>query len=131
MKDLLCDEFQQAVDDCLLRHRSILDVISKLQESAARINRAVAKAVTGCGCLTINAEKQKVPSDITLDQLKDYMATHLAGRLCEQCKDTIEAEMGSALFYLAALCNLLDLNLYDVLIRERKKIGTLGPFNFS
>ncbi|HHT27849.1 MAG TPA: DUF1573 domain-containing protein, partial [Firmicutes bacterium] len=38
--------FQEAVNEYLVRHRSILDILSKLQESVARTNRAVAKAVT-------------------------------------------------------------------------------------
>ncbi len=60
MKDLLCDGFQDTVDDYLVRHRSILDVMSKLAESNARVNRAVTKAVTTCGCIGIEASKQEV-----------------------------------------------------------------------
>ena len=41
MKDCIFDNFQNSVDESLLRHRSVLDVITKLQESDARVNRAV------------------------------------------------------------------------------------------
>ncbi|HAG45078.1 MAG TPA: DUF1573 domain-containing protein, partial [Clostridium sp.] len=58
MKDLIFDEFQNSVDECLLRHKSILDIMSKLQESEARVNRALIKSVTSCGCLKVEAEKQ-------------------------------------------------------------------------
>ena len=58
MKDVIFDNFQNSVDESLLRHRSILDIITKLQESQARVNRAVAKSVTNCGCIKVEAKKQ-------------------------------------------------------------------------
>lgn len=131
MKDLLCDEFQNTVSELLIRHQSILDVLSKLQEASARINRAVTKSVTSCGCLKVNAEKRVIPEDITLSELKNYIDSHLNGKLCPNCQEIIEAEAGRNLFYLAALCNHLDLNLYDVLIKEHKKLSTLRFFNFT
>jgi len=33
MKDLICDEFQNTVSELLIRHHSILDVLSKFQEA--------------------------------------------------------------------------------------------------
>lgn len=128
MKDLLCDEFQVAVDECLLRHRSILDVVSKLHEAEARVCRAALKAATSCGCVAIEARKPEIPEDATLEDLRRYMRTHLVGRLCEQCREVVEDEIGNLLFYLAALCNLLDVSLYDVLIKEHKRLRALGRF---
>lgn len=131
MKDLLCDQFQETVGEYLIRHRSILDVMAKLQEANARTNRAVTKAVTACGCVKISAEKQSLPADITLEQMKEHMQNHLNGRLCEHCREVVESELGNTLFYLAALTNLLDLNLYDILLKEHKKLSALGVFNFA
>ncbi|HHY38512.1 MAG TPA: DUF1573 domain-containing protein [Clostridia bacterium] len=131
MKDLLCDGFQATVDDCLIRHRSIMDVMTKVQEASARINRALSKSVTSCGCIKVSARRQTYPSEATLQELKQYVDTHVEGSLCEQCREVLEAEIGNSLFYLAALCNLLELNLYDVLLKEHKKLATLGIFNFS
>ncbi|MCL6451607.1 MAG: hypothetical protein K6T75_09980 [Acetobacteraceae bacterium] len=131
MKDLLCDQFQDIVNECLVRHRSVLDVLTKLQEADARIGRAVSKAVTGCGCISIGASRQRVPPGISLKELKEHMASHVEGKLCEHCQEAIEAEIGNLLFYLAAVCNLFDLNLYDVLLKEQKKLAALGVFNFS
>lgn len=131
MKDLLCDEFQDAVGQCLIRHRSILDVISKFQETNARVNRAVLKSVTTCGCVTIEASKPEIPTDITLDQLRDYMHSHLKGQLCESCREVLEDEIGKHLFFLVALCNAFDMNLYDILIKEHKKLYALGVFHAS
>lgn len=49
MKDIICDEFQNTVSKYLVRHHSILDILSKVQESTARVNRATVKTVTSCG----------------------------------------------------------------------------------
>ncbi|MGI6143345.1 MAG: DUF1573 domain-containing protein [bacterium] len=129
--DLLCGEFQQRVDECLIRHRSILDVLAKLQEGPSRTNRAVTKAVTSCGCLQIKATKQNIPVEVPMEKLGQYVESHLEGKLCPDCRDIIESELGATLFYIAALCNLLDIDLYDVLVKEHKKLKTLGVFNLS
>ena len=75
MKDVIFDDFQNSVDESLLRHRSILDIMTKLQESEARINRAVAKTVTNCGCIELNSTKeQNVDNDIDdMEDLKNFL----------------------------------------------------------
>ena len=131
MKDLLSDDFQQVVSECIVRHRSILDILSKHQEASGRVSRAVAKAATSCGCISINAEKPDIPEDISLQDLPNYMSNHVNGHLCDDCRDTLENELGTQFFYLAALCNSFDLNLYDILLKERKRLHTLGIFNLT
>ncbi|MCB2290326.1 DUF1573 domain-containing protein [Clostridium sp. CS001] len=131
MKDLIFDSFQNSVDESLLRHRSILDIITKLQESEARVNRAVIKSVTNCGCINIDAKKQYIPAnieDLNLDTLGASLDTHMQGKLCENCREVLEKELGNNLFYITSLCNLLDLNLYDILLKEYDKISTLGKY---
>lgn len=131
MKDVIFDNFQNSVSESLLRHRSILDIMTKFQESEARINRAVAKSVTSCGCVTIEAIKQQYQidkDDMDMETLKSCLQTHIKGSLCDNCRDVIEGEIGNNLFYLTSLCNLLDLNLYDILLKEYDKINTLGKF---
>lgn len=130
MKDLLCDEFQNTVSELLIRHQSILDVLSKSQEACARTNRAVVKAVTNCGCIKVEACKKELPTEASLEDLKTIMESHVKGQLCKNCTEIIEDELGRSLFYLAALCNLLNLNLYDIFIKEQKKLTTLRVFNF-
>ncbi len=66
MKDVIFDDFQNSVNESLLRHKSILDILSKYSESQARVNRAVTKAVTSCGCIKINADKQILPSNYAI-----------------------------------------------------------------
>jgi hypothetical protein len=133
MKDAIFDDFQNSVNESLLRHRSVLDIMTKLQESEARINRAVAKTVTNCGCMSIEAKKQDMNlhnDDIDIAELKHQLQTHVAGVACDNCRDVLEGEIGNHMFYLASLCNVLDLNMYDILLKEYDKIDTLGKFSF-
>ncbi|AJD32494.1 MULTISPECIES: hypothetical protein [Clostridium] len=130
MKDVIFDDFQNSVNDSLLRHKSILDILTKYSESNARVNRAIAKSITNCGCVSVKAEKQKLPSDsIDIEALRDCLKSHVNGELCDNCRDVIEREIGNNLFYLTSLCNLLDLNLYDILLKEYNKINTLGKYS--
>ena len=129
LKDMVYDEFQNTVSELLLYNRSILDLLAKSQETNARMNRAVIKSVTGCGCLKITAHKKKIPSEAALEELRSLLESHLEGKLCDSCRDTTEQDIGRVLFYLAALCNLLDLNIYDILIKEQKSLRTLGRFS--
>lgn len=131
MRDLLFDEFQNAVGDSLIRHKSILDIMSKYQEAGGRVNRAIVKTVTACGCLKINAAKPELPPDLTLAETRKRLSSHLEGSICDTCRETLEEELGNHLFYLAAFCNALDLNIFDILIKENKKVSTLGMFNIS
>ncbi len=131
MKDGNCDLFQQAVGDYLIRHRSVMDVLSKLQEANARVNRAVAKAVTNCGCVTVHASKLPVSDQMSLEQYREQAQSHLQGELCEHCREVLESEVGSTLFYLTALCEVMGLELSQVLEKEKKRINALGVFNLS
>lgn len=136
MKDVIFDDFQNCVDESLLRHRSILDILTKLQEAEARVNRAVAKSVTSCGCIKVQPKKTSVLTDTqslddNLKALKDSLNTQLKGNLCDNCRDIIEKEIGNDFFYLASLCNLLDLNLYDILLKEYDRVNTLGKYSLK
>ncbi|MDU6313536.1 MAG: DUF1573 domain-containing protein [Clostridium perfringens] len=132
MKDVIFDDFQNSVNNSLLRHKSILDILSKYQESQARANRAICKAVTNCGCIEISAKKQNMleDTDISLEELNPRLNSHIKGDLCENCREVIERELGNNLFYLTSLCNALDLNLFDILLKEYNKMDTLGKFTF-
>ena len=129
MKDLIYDEFQNAVEDVTIRHTSLLDIVTKLGQASADSNRAVAKSITSCGCVSLNTKKIKIPSNATLEQMRLLKHDHLEGELCKDCQDAIEEELGNTFFYIAALCNKLDLNIYDVLLKEYNKITTLGKFS--
>ncbi len=129
MKDILIDDFQYTAQELLVRNRSILDLITKYQDSNSRVNRAIIKSVTQCGCVKITAKKQDIPDDASFDQVKDVVQNHLEGALCDSCRDAIERDMGRNMFYLASLCNALDLNLYDIVLKENDRIQMLGKYN--
>ncbi len=103
MKDVIFDDFQNSVNDSLLRHKSILDILTKYSESNARVNRAIAKSITNCGCVSVKADKQKLPSDsIDIEALRNCLKSHVNGELCDNCRDVIEREIGNNLFYLTS-----------------------------
>lgn len=126
----ICKDFQDQVSQVLIRHRSILDVTTKLDEYNARINRAVAKSITSCGCISVHATKQDYSKD-TFEEMLHTVKTHVEGEICIGCKEVLEEEIGSHIFYLAALCNTLDLSLDDILKKEYNRIKTLGVFSLK
>ncbi|MFC5401630.1 DUF1573 domain-containing protein [Cohnella soli] len=124
-------EFQSQVSELLLRHRSLLDVVTKYSQSNASVNRSVSKAITECGCISLNARNQGFSEEMKLDQANRQSKSHMEGDLCENCQEAIRSEMGKNLFYLSAMCNLLNINLEDVVAKEADKCSTLGWFNLT
>lgn len=124
-------QFQELVSELLLRHRSILDVLSKLDQAGSSVHRSVVKSITECGCIEINASKQTYSEDWTPEEAREMLQSHVNGSLCENCREVVIMELGKNLFYMSALCNLLDLRLDDVVQSESKKCSTLGFFNLS
>ncbi|MGM1049701.1 hypothetical protein SAMN05661091_0455 [Paenibacillus uliginis N3/975] len=123
--------FQDQVSELLLRHRSLLDVLSKNGQSNASVNRAVTKAITECGCIELHATKQTFDMGADLEQAKELAGTHVDGHLCENCREAISSELGRNLFYMSAMANLLDIQLDEVVVKESQKCSTLGLFNLS
>jgi hypothetical protein len=131
VEGLTLEDFQRQVSELLLRHRSLLDVLSKHVQSAASVNRAVTKAVTECGCIELHARRQDFRSDLGIEELKLKLDHHISGSLCENCRDVLKYELGRQFFYMSALANLLGIRLDDVLEQESKKCATLGIFNMT
>jgi NTP pyrophosphatase (non-canonical NTP hydrolase) len=131
MNDIYAEDFQHAVNELIMRNRSILDILSKFECASSKVNRACVKAVTNCGCLSITAKKQNFPEGRDFEGLSKLLDSHLKGKLCANCMQTIEDEIGGVLFYLAALCNTLNISLYDVILKEKKRLDTLGPYSLK
>lgn len=125
-----CDDFQKKVSKVLIRHKSILDISTKLGEYNARINRALVKSVTSCGCISIKATKQDFNKE-TIEEVRDNMKCHVEGKLCEVCREKLEEEIGAYLFYLAALCDTLDITLTDAMLGEYNNLKTLGLYSLK
>lgn len=120
MNDMIFDDYQNLVNNCLIRHNNILDVITKFNETNSKINRAVAKSINNCGCINVN-----LTSKTTISDKSEHTNT------CDDCREIIETEIGNNLFYLTSLCNLLNINLYDIIIKEYDKMKILGKFNIK
>ncbi|AOY75135.1 DUF1573 domain-containing protein [Clostridium formicaceticum] len=121
--------FQHKVDDVLVRHSSVLDILTKLQESSARINRAVAKSATYCGCIQLNITKQEAPQDISYSELKNYMSSHVTGDLCDVCREKIEQELSINFFYITALANAFNTDIESLLNSYyENQLKTLGKY---
>ncbi|MFZ5966824.1 MAG: DUF1573 domain-containing protein [Bacillota bacterium] len=129
MSDMNCNKFQKAASEVLIRHKSILDTITKLQESCGKVNRAVVKSATSCGCIKIYGEKQPVPEDASYEDLHQFITHQVSGELCDICKDKIEKELGNHLFYLVAVANTMKLDVDQILKQQLKQIETLGKFS--
>jgi NAD(P)H-nitrite reductase large subunit len=128
MNDIIVDDFKNSVSDSLIRHRSIIDIMTKFNESSARVSRALAKSVTTCGCISVSAHKQKLPDDVSLNDISSLLSYQIDGELCGNCKEIIEEEIGTNLYYLAALCDSLDISLFDIIIKKYDRLQTLGKF---
>lgn len=125
--DNVCNNLQKTVSDVLVRHKSILDIVTKLEESNSRVNRAIVKSATSCGCITINASKQDY-SQGSFKDAKNAMKSHIEGELCANCKEKIEEEIGNHMFYIASLCNTFNLDLSEIILSEINKLRTLGIY---
>ena len=107
IKDIVCEDFQFAVEDACLG-KNILEITSELTRSAARINRSLTIAAVSCGCISINSEKG------------------MQGRLCPGCRRTLENELTSSLFAACALASQAGISIYDVMLREKRRLSLIG-----
>ncbi len=117
-KDIIAEDFQLAVESSINRNKNLLDTTSKKDIFSARLTRAIVKAITSCGCISVHSEK--CAGD-----------TCLEGKLCKNCRDVVESEMGEELYYLAAICNALDLSIYDIMLKEKSSLSMLGKFSLK
>ena len=119
METDLLTEYQARVGRVIARNKSVLDILSKQQCAVARVNRSVIKAVTGCGCIEIDGCKNPPRTG----------SAQLSGALCEECENIVKTEMGELLFYLASLCNALDIGLDEVVRTDMSRCDMLGHYS--
>lgn len=125
------DNFQDFISDVLIRNKSILDQTTKLQDACTHLCRSISKASTTCGCITINASKQPYPisDEVSLEELKTLLNSHVNGTLCPSCEELISKEMGRILFYLGAIANTFGISLSQVLEDEKYRTSLLGKYS--
>lgn len=124
-----CSEFQKATSDLQLLNKSILDIVTKLDEQTSMLNRAVFKSATHCGCIEIHATKQIYSPHKSLEENQKELDTHIEGELCPKCREKIIEEMGELLFYIASMCESLDIKMEEVLDKKYNHLKTLGLYN--
>lgn len=125
MEQELTALFQRKVGELLVRNKSILDIITKFQVANSRANRRIMKAVTACGCIAVDGRK----SDWGFDNRR--ADSQISGNLCEECRSAVESEIGENLFYLASLCNALDIRMEHVLRSELERMEVLGKYSLK
>lgn len=127
------EQFQNFIDDLVLRNKSILDQMTKLQDACARLNRTLSKSATTCGCVKMTITKQQL--DFTnisnIEELKSLLSTHVEGYPCNSCNESIEKEMGRVLFYMAAIANTLGISLSSVIESEKARTSLLGSYSLK
>lgn len=126
----LITELQKQAGEVLVRHRSILDIMTKLDEYNARINRAVAKSVTSCGCIGIEAKKQEFSTD-SFHEALSMVDSHVMGSICPTCKEILEQEIGAYIFFLSSLASTLDFDLAKTIEKELDRTKTLGVYGMK
>ncbi|NMA49608.1 MAG: DUF1573 domain-containing protein [Tissierellia bacterium] len=124
------DSLQDEVKHSLVRHKSILDIMTKLQEYNSRIDRAIAKSVTSCGCIEIHAKKQEFESK-SLEDMVEKVDSHITGDICPNCKEVLEQEIGAYIYFLTALANTLDFKLSDTIQKELERTKALGVYGMK
>lgn len=127
------EDFQNFIQDILIRNKSILDQTTKLQDACTHLCRTISKSATTCGCITIDAHKQPylLSEDLSIEELKKLMSTHVTGKLCPTCEELFEKELGRVLFYLGAIANTFNISLSDVLKKEKYRTELLGKYSLK
>lgn len=122
------EDFQKKVAALIVRNSNVLDILTKCQTSCAKLYRSTVKSATGCGCTKIIAEKSLTALENTADFSPKDMAG-ITGALCNDCKSSIQNEIGETLFYIASLCNALGVSMNDIMQREIKNVEALGKYS--
>lgn len=126
------EQFQNFIDTVLIRNKSILDQMTKLQDACSRLNRTISKCATTCGCIKIHVDKQQYPTeDISMEELNFLLSTHVEGYPCKECGEAIEKEMGRLLFYLGSIANTLGISLSSALEGEEGRTQLLGKYSLK
>lgn len=128
MHTTVSDDFQKKVAALIVRNSNVLDILTKCQTSCARLCRSTVKSATGCGCISITAEKSLANLENAADFSPESMSG-TTGKLCSECLGSIENEIGETLFYIASLCNALGMSMNDIMKREIKNVEALGKYS--
>jgi len=122
---------QHLVSQFLIRHRSILDVQSKLNEATARISRALAYAVVTCGCVQIHAERQCFPATLGWETAVAFSPPTWRGNRASAVGSIWRARSAAPSSTWPPLCHISGLNLDAILRKERDRVSALGVYHLT
>ena len=131
MSPSLIGDFQILANNLLTRDRSLLDTMTKLQDTCAKLNRTLSKSITKCGCISLNAQKQRFPANGEWSRLHNYADDQVEGELCPKCRDFVEQSIADTLFYLACVCNTFNISMEELLQKELGQLHILGQYNLK
>lgn len=120
--------YRHSVGSSLAFNKGILDCLTKYQGAVAALSRAVVKSSSLCGCVHIAAERQSLCRGAELTQLNTIMQTHVSGKLCRRCRESIERELGACLYYLTGIANAFDTDLEKLMDDEIHRCQMLGKY---
>ena len=120
------ESFQKDVGNLIARNRNLLDILTKCQISCGKFCRSTVKSATGCGCIKITGEKSSLCFS---HESRKKSEASVEGKLCPDCKNIIENEIGESMFYIASLCNALGISLNTILENEIKQVKALGKYS--
>lgn len=123
MDSFILEEFQYLTEEQLKRNSSLLDLMTKNEVTGGKVNRALSKAITHCGCIRLSAGRHG-RGETTLKE-----RAQITGNLCDTCREELERMIGEHLFYLTGILNPLNLSLYDIVLTELKRQKMLGKYN--
>ncbi len=123
MNEFILEEFQYLTEEQLRRNAGLPDLMTKLETTGGKINRAVSKAMTHCGCIRYGSEKPLEEEHSAKER------AGIGGDLCETCREEFERAVGEHLFYLAGLLGALDISLYDMICAEISRQKMIGKYS--
>lgn len=120
-------ELQKRAEEYLILNPAALQILLQMQKTCLTLHQTVLAAANTCGCITLGTEKL-LPPDAGWQQLKDHPTGDSFGSICPTCRARIRDQLGSLLFYAAALANTLELDLDEVTLQEVSRLDLLGYF---
>ncbi|MBS7262781.1 MAG: DUF1573 domain-containing protein [Eubacteriales bacterium] len=121
-------EFRRTVNGSLAFNKGILDCLTKYQTATAALARVIVKASSLCGCIHIAADQQHLSPGSGLDDLSELMKTHITGDLCRRCRENVEREIATSLYYLTAIANAFGTDIGQLMESETRRGEMLGKY---
>lgn len=120
-------ELQKRAGEYLILNPSALQILLQLEKTALSLHQTVLASANSCGCITLGTARPEPP--ITdWRELKDRDTGDEMHNICTTCRARIFEQLGTLLFYAAALANTLEADLDTITRQEVSRLDLLGYF---